>query len=129
MLQLMIEPGPVRDHIRNWAAVVPALLDRAHREAVGGVLDTATAELARDLRARPDVAGLLTEPDLSTGTAPVIDIHFDIDGTDARFFSVVSTIGTPIDVTAQELRVEAFFPANDDTRDHWTSFVAQLPAS
>ena len=129
MLQLMIEPGPVRDHIRNWATVVPALLDRAHREAIGGVLDTATAELVRRLRARPDVTGLLTEPDLSPGTAPVIDIHFDIDGADARFFSVVSTIGTPIDVTAQELRVEAFFPANDDTRDHWTSFVAQLPAS
>jgi hypothetical protein len=29
-------------------------------------------------------------------------------GTSLRFFSVVSTIGAPIDVTAQELRVEAF---------------------
>ena len=34
-------------------------------------------------------------------------------GTSLRFFSVVSTIGAPIDVTAQELRVEAFFPADD----------------
>jgi len=39
------------------------------------------------------------------------------------FFSVVSTIGTPIDVTAQELRVEAFFPADDATRDRWTSMA------
>jgi hypothetical protein len=59
-----------------FPSVMPALLDRAHREAVGGVLDTATAELVRGLRARPDVAGLLSEPDLSPGTAPVIDIHF-----------------------------------------------------
>jgi hypothetical protein len=36
---------------------------------------------------------------------------------------VVSTIGAPIDVTAQELRVEAFFPADDETKDRWTSLV------
>jgi hypothetical protein len=28
-------------------------------------------------------------------------------------------IGCPIDVTAQELRVEAFFPADDETRNRW----------
>jgi hypothetical protein len=32
---------------------------------------------------------------------------------------VVSTIGTPLDVTAQELRVEAFFPSDDATRAAW----------
>jgi hypothetical protein len=110
----------MRDQLRNWAAVVPALLDRAHREATGAVLDRETAELVRDLRGRPDVAKLLTEPDLSPGTAPIVDLHFEVAGTSLRFFSVVSTIGAPIDVTAQELRVEAFFPADDETRDCWT---------
>ena len=49
-----------------------------------------------------------------------------------RFFSVVSTIGAPIDVTAQELRVEAFFPEvmTLRPRDHaWTSFAVNEPAS
>jgi hypothetical protein len=107
----------MRDQLRNWAAVVPALLDRAHREATGAVLDREatgavldreTAELVRDLRGRPDVAKLLTEPDLSPGTAPIVDLHFEVAGTSLRFYSAVSTIGAPIDVTAQELRVEAF---------------------
>jgi hypothetical protein len=40
---------------------------------------------------------------------------------------VVSTIGTPIDVTAQELRVEVFFPA-DDTGDCWARMVTELRA-
>jgi hypothetical protein len=31
-----------------------------------------------------------------------------------------STIGTPTDVTAQELRVEAFFPADDTTAGGWS---------
>ena len=93
------------------------------------MLDQGTAERDRNLRGRPDVARLLTEPDLSPGTAPIVDLHFDMAGTSLRFFSVVSTIGAPIDVTAQELRVEAFFPADDETRDRWTSFVVNERAS
>ena len=119
----------MRDKLRNWAAVVPALLDRAHREAIGGVLDQETAEPVRYLRGRPDVARLLTEPDLSPGSTPIVDLHFDMAGTSLRFFSVVSTIGAPIDVTAQELRVEASFPADYQTRDRWTSLEASERAS
>lgn len=116
----MIEPGPVRDHIANWTQVVPALLERARHEAVGGVLDPPSAELVAALRSRPDVADLLTTPDITTPPAPVVDVQFDIDGAVLAFFSVVSTIGTPSDVTAQELRLEAFFPANDTTHHQWT---------
>jgi len=32
------------------------------------------------------------------------------------FFSTVTTFGTAIDVTTQELRIESFFPANDQTQ-------------
>jgi hypothetical protein len=28
----------------------------------------------------------------------------------------VTTLGTPVDVTAQELRIECFFPVDDATR-------------
>ena len=124
VLALFIEPGPVRDHLSNWNAVVPALLDRARREAVGGVFDGATAELVAALRSRSDVRELVRRDEATPAAAPVIDIHFGIDGTELRFFSVVSTIGTPIDVTAQELRVEAFFPSDSETRDAWTALTA-----
>src|SRR5262249_59677251 len=91
VLRLVIEPGPMRDQLRNWTAVVPALLDRAHREAISGVLDQETAELVRDLRGRADVARLLTEPDLSPCTAPLVDLHFDVAGTSLPVFSGVSS--------------------------------------
>lgn len=123
VLRLVIEPGPVRDHIANWTQVVPALLERARHEAVGGVLDPPSAELVGALRARPDVAELLAAPDLSAPPVPVVDLRFDIDGAVLAFFSVVSTVGTPIDVTAQELRLEAFFPADDTTRHRWIDAI------
>ena len=119
VLRLIIEPGPVRDRVRNWAAVAPALLERARREAISGVLDPGTAELVAALRQRPDVAELLVTPDSSTSDGPVIDLRFAIGDVELAFFSVISTIGTPIDITAQELRVEAFFPADGDTRRRW----------
>lgn len=120
VLRLMIEPGPVRCAVENWSHVVPALLERARREAVGGILDLATAELVNALLRDRDVAALFRESPVAIAPAPVLDLQFCLNGTTLRFFSVVSTIGTPIDVTAQELRVEAFFPADDETRSRWT---------
>jgi hypothetical protein len=44
-----------------------------------------------------------------------------------RWFSIVSTIGTPVDITAQELRLEAFFPSDDDTAARWRQMSATVP--
>lgn len=125
VLRLVIEPGPVRDRITNWTDVVPALVERARREAVGGVHDPETAELVAALRSRADVAPLLSDLDLGATLVPVVDLRFDVDGDELSFFSVVSTIGTPMDVTAQELRVEAFFPSDDGTRERWSALHAR----
>lgn len=119
VLRLILEPGPVRDGITNWEQVAPALLERARREAVGGVLDLATAELVQELRARPEVEALTTAPPTITPLIPVIDVHFRLGAEHLRFFSIVSSIGTPVDITAQELRVEAFFPSDDQTAERW----------
>jgi MmyB-like transcription regulator ligand binding domain len=52
-------------------------------------------------------------------------VHVEYVDTELRFFSVVSTIGTPVDVTAQELRVEAFFPADDATAELWRALAVR----
>jgi transcriptional regulator with XRE-family HTH domain len=120
VLQLMIEPGPVRDAVSNWNVVVPSLLERARREAVGGALDAQTQALVDRLRSAADVAALLDDLPPASVAAPVIDVCFEFAGVTLSFFSVVSTVGTPIDVTAQEVRLEAFFPSDEYTRAAWT---------
>jgi hypothetical protein len=119
VLRVILEPGPVRSRILNWPELAPALLERARREAVGGILDLATAELVQELRTQPDVESVLNAPRASAPPSPVVDVHVEYADAELRFFSVVSTIGTPVDVTAQELRVEAFFPADDATAERW----------
>jgi transcriptional regulator with XRE-family HTH domain len=121
VLRLMVEPGPVRDSVLNWTSVIPALFDRARREAVAGVIDPATQALIHRLGDQPDVRNALAATEPSTlAAAPVIDVRFAFEGAAISFFSVVSTIGTPIDVTAQELRLEAFFPSDPTSRTTWS---------
>ena len=86
---------------------------------MGGVFDQATARLVQELRERPDVAALLSGRPPATPSVPVLDVQFTVEGVAVEFFSVVSTIGTPVDVTAQELRVEAFFPTDAASRAAW----------
>jgi transcriptional regulator with XRE-family HTH domain len=126
VLRLMLEPGPVRSSVRNWHEVAPALLERARREAVGGVLDLTTAELVHRLRTGADAA-VLAAPRSISPVVPVIDIEFAHGDGTLKWFSIVSTVGTPIDLTAQELRVEAFFPSDEQTGVRWREFSAGRP--
>jgi transcriptional regulator with XRE-family HTH domain len=118
VLRLMIGPGPVRDAVLNWEAVVVTLLARVRREAVGGVLDPATAGLVAELSALPEVRAIRHgDPAIE----PVLDVRFRFGAHDLTFFSLLTTVGTPIDLTSQELRVEEFFPVDDATRNAWTA--------
>jgi transcriptional regulator with XRE-family HTH domain len=119
VLRMMIGPGPVREAVLNWPAVVAALLGRVRREAVGGVLDERTAALLRELTGLPEVAAVPVRD--GPPEEPVIEVQFRFGAARLAFFSLLTTVGTPADVTAQELRVEAFYPADDATRDAWTA--------
>ena len=49
------------------------------------------------------------------GELPFFPVEFRKDALRLSFFSMVTTVGAPLDITAQELRIEAFFPADDET--------------
>jgi transcriptional regulator with XRE-family HTH domain len=119
VLRMMLEPGPVRASVENWDEVAPALLERARREAVGGVMDLTTAELVQRLRTGDDAAVFAAAPRSIAPLIPIVDVQFTYDDSTLRWFSVISTIGTPVDVTAQELRIESFFPSDDETAARW----------
>lgn len=44
-------------------------------------------------------------------------MHFAKGGTALRLFTTIATLGTPQDITVQELRIESFFPMDDATRE------------
>jgi hypothetical protein len=112
---MMFDPGALRPYVANWEAVAEALVCRVHREAVGGVADDSTRQLLAEVLSYPGVPRSLHSTSLETPVFPVVPVHFRKGDRAFRFFSTVTTLGTPQDVTVQELRIECFFPADDAT--------------
>ena len=63
-------------------------------------------------------------PGTELAITPVLPMHFRKGDTSLQLFTTIATLGTPQDITLQELRVECFFPMDDDTTRTlraWTS--------
>ena len=98
------------------------LLHRAEQELGEAAGDREAADLLAEIRGHaPEVerrhVPALTPADL------LLPIHVRRDGLDLRLFSTIMTLGTPRDVTLQELRVETFFPADEVSERAWTRYV------
>jgi hypothetical protein len=117
MLHLIFDPQGMRPFVDAWDNVARSLLQRVHRESVGHALDDATRQLIDALLAYPDVPrDWNTHHAPSNGPAlPVVPLGFIYEGRALRYFSMVTTVGAPQTVAAQELRLECMFPADDAT--------------
>ena len=118
VVRMMFDPAGLRPFVTNWEAVAESLVRRIHREAVGGVPDEATTRLLTDVLAYSGVPERWSRPAPDAPLAAVIPVTFEKDARTYTFFSVVTTVGTPQDVTLQELRIECFFPMDDETEQN-----------
>jgi hypothetical protein len=101
------------------------LIQRVQRETVGHIADQKTKDLVADLLAYPDVRSDWRAPEM-LGALPMIPMSFVKDGTTMNYFSLVTTVGTPQTIAAQELRVECMYPVDDETE---VSHAKMLAAS
>lgn len=117
MLHLMFDPRGMRPFVADWDAVSRSLLQRVYRESVGRTVDAGTRHLLDELLAYPDVPRdwKRNHGPSAAPTMPVVPLSFVSDGAVLRYFSLVTTIGAPQNVAAQELRLECLFPADDET--------------
>jgi transcriptional regulator with XRE-family HTH domain len=53
-------------------------------------------------------------------SAPVLSLVFEKEKIKTSFFTILATLGTPLDITSQELRVELFYPSDDNTKKIFT---------
>lgn len=123
VLRLMFDPQGLRPYVANWDTVATALLQRAHRECVGGMPGAELSRILDEITRFPAVPARPRQPDLEQPLIPVIPVCFEKDGLRFDFFSTVTTLGTPLDITVQEVRIECFFPANPETERHALSLA------
>ena len=116
-MRLMLHPRGFRPHIANWEAMAAALVQWLHRDVLSGLGDVGTRQLLEELLAYPGVPRDWHRLDLDASTDPFLPIVFRRGDVELRYFSMLTSLGTPHDITLQELRIESFFPADPVTED------------
>jgi hypothetical protein len=123
-LRVTFHPLGARRHIVNWDEVSRHLLARAERELGHAENDQTAVALLAEIRGY----GGATDPHRSathvTAADLLLPVHVRVDGVELRMFSTIMTLGTPRDVTLQELRIETFFPADAHSETAWTTLTA-----
>jgi transcriptional regulator with XRE-family HTH domain len=119
----LVSPDGLRPFIVNWEEVALYFLRGVQADAsADGTAETAA--LLRRLLAYPGIPGLSQVPALEAPPGPVLAIHFRKGGTSLRLFTTIATLGTPQDVTLQEIRIECFFPADEQTAETFRRWAA-----
>jgi transcriptional regulator with XRE-family HTH domain len=107
LLRLTLHPEGLRPHIRNWEEIAAYELTRASREPSGHAALEAVLE---EVRGYP---GLPRPGQTRAPLLPVLPTVFGLGDQELRLITTIAGFGTPQDVTADELRVEYMFPADE----------------
>jgi len=110
-LRLFYHPRGMRRFIVNWQATAGALIQWLHRDMLRGHPET--ARLLDELLSYPDVPKAWRTLDLDAPAAPFLAVELAKDDLHLTFFSTLTSLGVPYDITLDELRVECFFPADE----------------
>jgi PAS domain-containing protein len=113
---MLFSPDGLRLAVANWDEVAIHIVHRVRSELGASrardaddeaILEQAVAA-ARELRR----SSAVTRP-----PAILIPVKLRRDGVALDLFTTITTLGTPLDITLQELRIESLFPGSARDRD------------
>jgi transcriptional regulator with XRE-family HTH domain len=110
----LVAPDVLRPHLLNWAEVVRYFVRSVEADAAADGTPE-TAALHQRLLAYEGVRAAVNAVPTEVAVTPVLAMHFRKGNTHLRLFTTIATLGTPQDITLQELRIECFFPMDDAT--------------
>jgi len=111
VLKVTFHPEGFRPYIANFDEAAPVLLNRTRREAAACGSDK-LLKLIDEILAYPGIPEAWRAPDWQAPPPPVLPLHLAKGELQLKLFSMITTFGTPQDITTDELRVESFFPAD-----------------
>jgi len=111
VMRVLFHPDGFRHRMLDFETYGAQLLQRLHRQlrATG---DEAIRQLIRECEGYP---GVVNTVGTTFPIAPILRMRLSDDGPTLSFITIVSTLGTPYDVTLDEIAIESFFPADEAT--------------
>lgn len=113
-LRLLFSDDGLRHYVKDWICVEQFLLLRLRDE----VASTQNAELSALYKEILQSAASSGTIDFQIDNElPVMSLVLEKNGKKASFFTTITTFGTPLDLTTQELRIELLFPSDEETKN------------
>ena len=118
---MTLHPNGMRNFISNWQQVLPLFIRRLRSEAAASGDPEVQERLHEFLR----LAGPIGESQVnSADLLPVMPVKLQLGEVNLSLFSVISTFGTPQDITTDELRMEAFYPTDQQTEAYFKQQIS-----
>jgi transcriptional regulator with XRE-family HTH domain len=115
-IRLTCHPQGLRPFIVNWEATAAALIQWLHRDLLR-TGDAETRRLLDELLSYPDVPHQWRTLDPEASMAPFLAIELRKGEVRFSFFTILASLGTPYDITLDELRIEYFLAADEATEE------------
>jgi hypothetical protein len=110
----LLSPAILRPYIANWQEVALHFIRGVQADVISDSSRASLALLTR-LLAYEGLTALAHGAAVEEAPSPLLPIHIRKGGTSLNMFTTIATLGTPQDITVQEIRIESFFPLDEAT--------------
>jgi len=115
MIRLVVHPNGLRPVLVNWEEIAGDLIRHLHNQIAASPADERAKALLAEVLEYPGVPSRWASREIGAPTTPLLTTIFRKEDVELRFFSTITTFGTPRDVTLEELHIECSFPADEAT--------------
>jgi transcriptional regulator with XRE-family HTH domain len=110
----LLSPAVMRPFIVNWEEVALHFIRGVQADAIADGSSKSSSLLAR-LLSYEGLPALLHSAAMEDPPRPLLPIHLRKSGISLNVFTTIATLGTPQDITVQEIRIESFFAIDEPT--------------
>lgn len=121
----LLSPAVMRPFVVNWEEVALHFIRGVQADAIADRSPASAALLAR-LLSYEGVPELANSAAFEDAPRPLLPMHLRKAAVSLHLFTTIATLGTPQDITVQEIRIESFFPMDEPTA---MFFRKPVPAS
>lgn len=125
LLRNLLDPTALRPKLANWEEVARYLVSTTYAEILADGGEPKALAFIEEVMAYPDVPASFRKLRFEERPPPVLTLDFIVGGKSLSVFTTIATLGTPQDVTLQEVRIECFFPADDRSDALFRSLAAK----
>ncbi|MFI2485409.1 helix-turn-helix domain-containing protein [Promicromonospora kroppenstedtii] len=122
LVRLGLDPRGLAPLVVNLADVRSVFRARVRRQ-LATVPDAELTALYEELLAHGPPGANHDGASVEAESDVVIPMIIRFDGRELRLFSTITTFGTPMDITLDEVAVESYYPADDETAAYFTDPV------